>query len=123
MTAAITATVVSTRTHIELAFTDGPVITDEFETPTQVTSLRITYVNGQPTAVALDSTKNLWFMQPADLDQVAKWPDWLRDLVEQHRPAIPGRDCPTCGAPADETGTRIPEHRPGSPCTVDYRAV
>lgn len=32
-------------------------------------------------------------------------------------------ECPTCGAPADETGTRIPEHRPGSPCAVDYRAV
>lgn len=32
-------------------------------------------------------------------------------------------ECPTCGAPADETGTRIPEHRPGSPCTVDYRAI
>jgi hypothetical protein len=33
------------------------------------------------------------------------------------------RECPTCAAPADKTGTRIPEHRPGCPCTVDYRAV
>jgi hypothetical protein len=35
----------------------------------------------------------------------------------------PGRECPTCGAPADEAGVSIPEHRPGSPCTVDYRAI
>lgn len=32
-------------------------------------------------------------------------------------------ECPTCGAPADQTGTNIPEHRPGSPCTVDYRPI
>lgn len=84
--ATIAATVISTRTHVELAFTDGPVITDEFETPTQVTSLRITYVNGAPTAVAFDSTVNLFFMQPSDLDKPEGWPGWLRDLVEQHRP-------------------------------------
>jgi hypothetical protein len=84
--AIIATTVVSTRTHVELAFTDGPVIADEFETPTQVTSLRITYVNGAPTAVAFDSTTNLFFMQPSDLDKPEGWPDWLRDLVEQHRP-------------------------------------
>jgi hypothetical protein len=85
--AAIAATVVSTRTRVELSFTEGPVITDEFKTPTQVTSLRITYVNGQPTAVAFDSTTNLYFMQPSDLDKPEGWPDWLRALVEQHRPA------------------------------------
>lgn len=33
------------------------------------------------------------------------------------------RECPSCGAPADETGYHIPEHRPGCPYTVDYRAV
>lgn len=33
------------------------------------------------------------------------------------------RECPTCGASADKTGIRIPEHRPGSPCTVDYRPL
>lgn len=48
--------------------------------------------------------------QPTDADIV--------QLAQQ----IPA-ECPTCGAPADETGTRIPEHRPGSPCTVDYRPV
>jgi hypothetical protein len=83
----MTATVVSTRTHVELALTDGPVIADEFGTPSQVTSLRITYVNGTPTAVAFDSATNLYFMQPADLDQPENWPAWLRELVEQHRPA------------------------------------
>lgn len=120
MATTITATVTSTRTHVELAFTDGPVITDEFGTPTQVTSLRITYVNGQPTAVAFDSTTNLFFMQPSDLDQREKWPTWLRSLVEQHQPSS-GAECPSCAAPA--VGTTIPEHRPGSPCTVDYRPL
>jgi|GEM_PF-6317536 len=43
--------------------------------------------------------------------------------VTKHAAVIPTAECPTCGAPADETSTRIPEHRPGSPCTVDYRAV
>lgn len=87
MTATISTTVVSTRTSIELAFTNGPVITDEYGTPTQVTSVRITYVNGAPTAVAFDSTANLFFMQPSDLDKPEGWPGWLRDIVEQHRPA------------------------------------
>jgi hypothetical protein len=27
----------------------------------------------------------------------------------------PVRGCPTCGAPADEAGTTIPEHRPAHP--------
>lgn len=36
-------------------------------------------------------------------------------------PFVP--ECPTCGAPADEKGTSIREHRPASPCTVDYRAI
>jgi hypothetical protein len=88
MTTTFSTTTVSTRTHIELAFTDGPVITDEFETPSQVSSLRITYVNGEPTAVSFDSAENLYFMQPSDLDQPGKWPSWLRGLVEQHRPAV-----------------------------------
>lgn len=35
----------------------------------------------------------------------------------------PDRECPSCGAPADETGYRIPEHRTGCPYTVDYRAI
>lgn len=87
MTTTFATTTISTRTHIELAFTDGPVITDEFETPSKVSSLRITYVNGEPTTVSFDSATNLYFMQPADLDQPEKWPSWLRDLVEQHRPA------------------------------------
>lgn len=34
-----------------------------------------------------------------------------------------GRDCDVCGAPADASGCRVPVHRPGSPCTVDYRAI
>ncbi|NUP47572.1 MAG: hypothetical protein HOW97_09720 [Catenulispora sp.] len=87
MATAFASTVVSTRTHVELAFPDGPVITDEFETPSKVSGLRITYVNGAPTAVAFDSATNLYFLQPADLDQPEKWPTWLRDLVEEHRPS------------------------------------
>lgn len=83
----IATNVVSTRTHVELAITDGPVITDAFDTPSQVTSLRITYVNASPTAVAFDSATNQYFMQRADLDQPENWPTWLRELVEQHRPA------------------------------------
>lgn len=31
------------------------------------------------------------------------------------------RECRTCGEPADAAG-RI-EHRPGTPCTTDYRAI
>lgn len=120
MTTTINATVVSIRAHVELAFTDGPVITDEFGTPTQVTSLRITYVNGQPTTVSFDSTTNLFFMQPSDLDQPEKWPAWLRGLVEQHRPDV-GAECPSCAAPA--VGTTIPEHLTGCPYTTDDRAV
>lgn len=34
-----------------------------------------------------------------------------------------GPECPVCAAPADASGHRIPAHRPGSPCTVDYRAI
>lgn len=47
----------------------------------------------------------------------------LRALQQQLDQAEPGDECPVCGAPADATGTSIPEHRPGSPCTVDYRPV
>jgi hypothetical protein len=35
----------------------------------------------------------------------------------------PASECTTCGAPADKTGASRPEHRVGSPCTVDYRAI
>ncbi|WNI19226.1 hypothetical protein [Actinacidiphila sp. ITFR-21] len=76
-----------TRTSVELAFTDGPVITDEYGTPTQVTSLRITYVDGAPSAVAFDSEANPYFVQPGDLGKPEGWPGWLRDIVQQHRPA------------------------------------
>ena len=113
MNSTITATVVSTRTHIELAFTDGPTITDEFDTPSQASSLRITYVNGVATAVAFDSATNLYFMQPSDLDQPENWPTWLRDLVEQHRPSSDA-ECPTCGAPVGRA-CRAPNGHSGRP--------
>jgi|GEM_PF-6929710 len=87
MTSTFATTVVSTHHRVELNFADGPVITDEYETPTKVTSLRINYVNRQPTAVSFDSESNLYFMQPSDLDKPENWPGWLRDLVEQHRPS------------------------------------
>ena len=83
----ITATVVSTHHRVELALTNAPVITDEFDVPSEVSSLRINYVDGQPTAISFDSTTNLYFMQPSELDKPEGWPAWLRELVEQHRPA------------------------------------
>lgn len=79
--------IVSTRTSVELAFADGPVITDAFETASKVTSLRTAYVNSAPTAIAFDSEANPYFMQPSDLDKPEGWPGWLRDIVQQHRPA------------------------------------
>lgn len=68
-------------------------------------------------------------------DEVSTWGEMCRDHRDQEQPkdgceecaAEPDedhdRECPTCGAPADETGYRIPVHRPDSPCTVDYRAI
>lgn len=54
------------------------------------------------------------FVHPDFLDQPHEWPAEVRELVDQHRPLLPGLDeCPQCAAPA--TGDRIPEHRAGCP--------
>jgi hypothetical protein len=55
--------------------------------------------------------------------------DW-DPVDEAHGFALPvvqvrriGPECPVCSAPADASGHRIPDHRPGSPCTADYRPI
>lgn len=74
---------------------------------TEVTS--ITYVLD-------DEDDKTAFVHPDYLDQPGEWPDWVRALIDQHRPSVPVRkedSCPQCAAPA--AGTRIPKHRNGCP--------
>ena len=54
-------------------------------------------------------------------DKVSRPGDKLHSLLDSIHPEDEPRECRTCGEAADANG-RI-EHRPGTPCTTDYRAI
>ena len=56
-----------------------------------------------------------------DHRKVSQPGDKLHSLLGSVHPEREPRECRDCGEPADADG-RI-EHRPGTPCTTDYRAV
>ena len=56
-----------------------------------------------------------------DHRKVSQPGDKLHSLLGSIHPEREPRECRTCGEPADAEG-RI-EHRAGTPCTTDYRAV
>ena len=56
-----------------------------------------------------------------DHRKVSQPGDKLHSLLGSIHPEREPRECRDCGEAADANG-RI-EHRPGTPCTTDYRAV
>jgi hypothetical protein len=83
----IAATVTSELYKVDLTLTGAPSITDAFDEAITPTGLGITYANGEPTAIRFEIPGDYLFVAPADLDKPENWPGWLRELVEQHRPA------------------------------------
>ena len=68
------------------------------------------------TYVLEDEEHKTAFVYPDYLDQPGEWPEWVRTLIDRHRPSVQVRkedNCPQCAAPA--VGDRIPEHRDGCP--------
>jgi hypothetical protein len=113
----ITSRLVNEIHHIELEVRDAPAITDAFGEKASITGLRITYRgSGREVGVIRFKTADDSDLFVADEDMTPeKWPTWLRDLIDQYRPAeVPGsRCCPDCSAPA--VGSRIPTHHPRCP--------
>lgn len=96
--------------HIQLEVTGVPPITDAFGEQATVTGLRLTY-RGPDREVGVirfqTADDNDLFVADEDMAP-ANWPTWLRDVIDQYRPAERPEGCPDCSVPA--VGSRIPAH-------------
>lgn len=140
------ATVREAVAHIRLDLDTPQPLTDPCGRTRRAIGLRIDYARRADGVVRTDVTAE--FEDSARLvSPFEDHPKWLLDIVDSHRPAfldsvavfapvrtgmgsfpmavdVPAaepRECRTCGEPADAAG-RI-EHRAGTPCTTDYRAI
>lgn len=111
----ITARLASELHRIELEITGTPTITDAFGEPATITGLRITYRghDREVTAIRFKTTDDSDLFAAAEDLAPANQPAWLRDLIDQYRPAEPPEGCPDCSAPP--VGNRIPTHHPKCP--------
>lgn len=83
-----TLTVMSVRTLVTLKLTNGPEVTDLFEVTSPLTDVTLEYTDGVATGVlGMDAADNPYFTKPDGFDEPANWPQWMRDLAAQHRPA------------------------------------
>lgn len=112
----ITARLANELHQIELeGITGAPQITDAFGEHATITGLRITYRGSELEVSAIrfkTADDNDLFVSGEDMVPV-NWPAWLRDLINQYRPAEAPEGCPDCCAPA--LGDRIPAHDPRCP--------
>jgi hypothetical protein len=98
--------------HVRLEMNGVPPITDAFGQDVTVTGLRLTYrgpdreIGAIRFQTAYDSDL---FVADEDLTP-ANWPTWLREVIDQYRPAErpEAEACPDCSVPA--VGGRIPTH-------------
>lgn len=101
--------------HVQLEVNGVPPITDAFGEKVTVTGLRLTYRgHDREVGVIRFQTAEDSDLFVADEDMApANWPAWLREVIDQYRPAERTEGCPDCSAP--EIGTRIPTHHPKCP--------
>jgi len=82
-----------------------------------VVGLRVSYAHEEVislTVLTIDQESKHLVSIAYRIDLQEMWEPWIRELIEEHRPA-PVPSCPSCAAPADKSGCRIPEHRTGCP--------
>ncbi|WP_030186236.1 hypothetical protein [Streptomyces capuensis] len=107
---------VATQIHtIELALEGAPEIADAFGERARIAGLRLTYTghDRKVSAIRFKTADDMdLFVSDEDMTP-EKWPSWLRELIDQYRPAEARGECPQCSAPA--VGDRIPTHIPRCP--------
>lgn len=86
-----TATVIARNVTTKVALTITGHTIDAGETDeVPVTALRLTYHNGQVIGIDYDTIEDGVAsgatVHPDFLNRPDAWPDWVRDLVDEHRP-------------------------------------
>lgn len=111
----ITSRITNQIHRIELAVTGTPEITDAFDERVTITGVRLTFrgPNRDVTAIRFRTADgNDPFLSDEDMAP-DNWPTWLRDLIDQYRPAEFADGCPDCSNPP--VGDRVPSHHPRCP--------
>jgi hypothetical protein len=111
----VTSRLASQIHHIELDVTGAPAITDAFGESATITGLRLTFRGHDREVGAIrfkTADDNGLFVADEDMAPT-NWPTWLRELIDQYRPAELAEGCPDCSNPP--VGDQIPSHHPRCP--------
>lgn len=71
--------------QVELSLTDGPPIETMYGTESRIKKITLHYTGTECTAIRFVDELDGESLAP-DFDEPDRWPSWLRQMVENHRP-------------------------------------